>query len=213
LLGQTGLGVQGATGVQGIQGQPGTNIQGITGLNGMQGQTGTGPLGATGLQGSTGPQGQTGIGPMVGVETLTIGSCNSTIGNFNSQYGWVGAVIPMATATINYMAVWCTQVGNGTFTLAIYNNSMTLVAQTNSINNTSTGLITAALTSSYTLIKGTLYYLCVWGTVNGMFLIGSSGLYQSNSPYIAMDNLNLSSLPTTFTGSSSNNRYWIGVYP
>jgi len=74
-----GAGLQGATGIQGVQGDTGvqgqTGLQGPLGDTGVQGQTGMciglqGVTGATGVKGCTGIQGKTGVG-MIGQRGVT----------------------------------------------------------------------------------------------------------------------------------------------
>ena len=78
IQGVTGLGIQGETGIAGIDGQTGvqgetgiagidgqTGVQGVTGIAGIDGQTGV--QGVTGKDGVTGVQGETGVAGIAGV--------------------------------------------------------------------------------------------------------------------------------------------------
>lgn len=149
----------------------------------------------------------------VGAETMHLGDGNTSNGVFDGAYAWIGAVIPLSTVTITTMKMWVTQSANGTLTLGIYNSSFTKVAETTTITNPTTGLVSGTLNASYTLNAGTLYYFGISGSINGLSVLGSTGLFSSNTPHIAKEDLNASSLPATFSdGSSTGRRFWIGAY-
>jgi len=148
-----------------------------------------------------------------GVETMQLGDANAANGVFDGAYAWIGGVIPLSSVTIATMKMWVTQSANGTLTLGIYDSSFAKVAETATITNPTTGLVSGTLSASYTLNAGTLYYFGISGSINGLSVLGSTGLFSSNTPYIAKEDLNASSLPTTFSGgSSTGRRFWIGAY-
>ena len=196
-----------------MQGATGAGIQGATGTAGVNGSTGLpGVSGVTGPQGVTGPSGTgTGGGNPTGCQTLSIDACGAAVGAFDGSYAWIGAVVPLASVTITNMSCWATQAGTGNFKLAIYDSSLNLLQQTAAIS-VGTGLLNGALTSSQALTAGTLYYFGICGTANGSVFLGSSSLYQSNSPYVAKQDTNATSFPGTFVGSSTGTRFWIGAF-
>ena len=146
-----------------------------------------------------------------GIETIKISTGTGSVGSFNGQYGWIGIVIPTSTTVINTMSVLSTQSGSGTFALAIYNASYNLIAQTGAITG-AVGLLTGTLGSTVTLLKNTIYYFGICGSINGALFVGMTSAYQSNPPYMAVSNSNISSFPSTFSGSSDSTRFWIGAY-
>jgi hypothetical protein len=111
------------------------------------------------------------------------------------------------------MKVWITQAGTGTFSLGIYDSSLALVASVTGVSGGSTGLTSGTLSSGYALTAGSLYYFAVGGTINGAAMLGMTSRYTSNTPYVSKQDINATSLPSTFSGgSSTSTRIWIGAY-
>jgi hypothetical protein len=148
-----------------------------------------------------------------GAETMQLGNGDTTHSVFDGSYTWIGIVIPLSTVTITTMKIWATQGATGTLTLGIYDSSYAKVAETATITNPTSGLVSGTLSSSYTLTKGTVYYFGIGGTINGLSVLGSTGLFSSNTPYISKEDINATSLPATYSGgSSTGRRFWIGAY-
>lgn len=152
-------------------------------------------------------------GSSTGVETLHLGECTEAQNPFDGAFIWAGIIIPLSTVTVSTLKVWCTQTGSGNYTMGIYDSSFSKVAETGTLTTSATGLQSGSLTSSYELTKGTVYYLAIGGAINGVAFLGANTRYQSNTPYIAKEDLNASSLPSSFSGgSSAARRIWIGAY-
>lgn len=150
--------------------------------------------------------------PQDALQTFPIAMATSQGGFFDGTYSHVtGLYVPYNTV-INTMACYITQTGSNNLYLAVYNSSIELLCQTSAFAPSSVGIVSAPLTSACSLSKNQRYYFYVGGDANGCQLLTVSGLYASNEPFLAKEDTNQATPPSTFSGSSDSKRFWIIGY-
>jgi hypothetical protein len=183
-------GIQGLTGILGIDGQ--TGIQGLTGILGIDGNTGIqGDTGIQGLTGILGIDGQTGIQGLTGIRGLTVIYGLTGIQGLTGFYGLTGiqgltGVMAGVTGVMNF--VFNAGAGNLLYpstaeVVAPFNyklNSWTVLNGVTGLSDYDVNRCTAANYSTMTALGATgigTYGVGGSKATDSKFWTGSTGLY------------------------------------
>jgi hypothetical protein len=143
-----------------------------------------------------------------------------TVSNYEqavTQLVWTTMAFLAQTAKFNYMAIFCTQSGNGNTRIGVYDSNHTLLAQTVNSTSLSNGFNVLALTSEIVLPGNSYYYFAVQSRANGARIIGYNATVNPNTPVLArMDSSNgadpLNGMSSTVTVSQSQYRLWSRLF-
>ena len=119
----------------------------------------------------------------IGVESFTLASSNTSL-LVNSAY-WAVRIICLQPCTVNRLACFCTQAGNGNMRMGIYDSSSNKLVESATKVNASSGINVFTLSSDYTMTTGNTYYLTLQTQANNaIYLAYTSTLPAGNSPDI-----------------------------
>jgi len=143
-------------------------------------------------------------------ETFPEALATTAISGFDGAYGHITAFNVCMDMDVNEITAFVIQTaGSGSVYFAIYDSSFNLIEDTSGATPSTAGYLTQTLQSTVSLTAGTKYYAFIGGTSNGCTFLGATGLYNNSNR--AKQDLNSTTPPASFSGSSDSKAFWLSV--